>query len=50
LQAEVEIKYAGYIDRQIETVERFKKIENVRLPDDINYSNIIGLSREVSFI
>ena len=47
LQAEVEIKYAGYIDRQMEMVERFKKIENVRLPEDLNYSDIRGLSREV---
>ena len=47
LQAEVEIKYAGYIDRQMEMVERFKKIENIRLPDDLNYSDIRGLSREV---
>jgi tRNA uridine 5-carboxymethylaminomethyl modification enzyme len=47
LQAEVEVKYAGYIDRQIEMVERFKKIENVHLPEDLNYSDIKGLSREV---
>jgi len=47
LQAEVEIKYAGYIDRQTEMVERFKKIENVHLPEDLDYSEITGLSREV---
>jgi tRNA uridine 5-carboxymethylaminomethyl modification enzyme len=47
LQSEVEIKYAGYIDRQIEMVERFKKIENVHLPEDLDYSEIAGLSREV---
>jgi tRNA uridine 5-carboxymethylaminomethyl modification enzyme len=47
LQAEVEIKYAGYIDRQMEMVERFRKIENVSLPEDIDYSDIKGLSREV---
>jgi tRNA uridine 5-carboxymethylaminomethyl modification enzyme len=46
LQAEVEIKYAGYIDRQIEMVERFRKIENVSLPEDLDYSDIKGLSRE----
>jgi len=46
LQAEVEVKYAGYIDRQMEMVERFKRIENVRLPEDLNYLDIIGLSRE----
>ena len=47
LQAEVEIKYAGYIDRQMEMVERFRKIENVSLPEDLDYSEIKGLSREV---
>ncbi|HXV79865.1 MAG TPA: tRNA uridine-5-carboxymethylaminomethyl(34) synthesis enzyme MnmG [Candidatus Binatia bacterium] len=47
LQAEVEIKYAGYIDRQLDMVERFKKIENIHLPEDLNYSEIKGLSREV---
>ena len=47
LQAEVEVKYAGYIDRQMEMVERFKKVENVRLPEDLNYLEIRGLSREV---
>jgi tRNA uridine 5-carboxymethylaminomethyl modification enzyme len=47
LQAEVEIKYAGYIDRQMEMVERSRKIENVGLPEDLDYSDIKGLSREV---
>jgi tRNA uridine 5-carboxymethylaminomethyl modification enzyme len=47
LQAEVEVKYAGYIDRQMEMVERFKKIENVRVPEDLDYLDIRGLSREV---
>ena len=46
-QAEVHIKYEGYINRQLEIVERFKKMENVRLPDEIDYSQISGISREV---
>jgi tRNA uridine 5-carboxymethylaminomethyl modification enzyme len=46
-QAEVQIKYAGYIDRQLAIVERFQKMEHIRLPDDIDYSMINGLSREV---
>ena len=46
-QAEVQIKYAGYVNRQLEMVERFEKMEHVRLPDDIDYSKISGLSREV---
>ena len=46
-QAEIHIKYEGYVNRQLEIVERFQKMENVRLPDDIDYSKISGLSHEV---
>jgi len=46
-QAEVQIKYEGYVNRQLEMVDRFRKMENVRLPDDLDYSQISGLSREV---
>ncbi len=47
LQAELQIKYAGYVDRQINLIERFQKMENARLPDEFDYSKISGLSREV---
>jgi tRNA uridine 5-carboxymethylaminomethyl modification enzyme len=47
LEAEIQIKYAGYINRQIEMVERFRRIENAGIPEDLNYSEIKGLSREV---
>jgi tRNA uridine 5-carboxymethylaminomethyl modification enzyme len=47
LEAEIQIKYAGYINRQMEMVERFRKIENAGIPEDLNYSEIKGLSREV---
>lgn len=46
LQAELGIKYSGYIQRQLEGVNRFKKMEGVQLPEDIDYSKIRGLSRE----
>ena len=46
-QAEIQIKYEGYVNRQIEMVERFHKVENLKLPDDIDYLNISGLSKEV---
>jgi len=46
-QAELDIKYAGYVDRQIDLVKRFQKMEQARLPDRIDYSTIEGLSREV---
>lgn len=45
-QAEIEIKYSGYIKRQIEAVKRFKNLETVRLPENIDYSVVNGLSRE----
>jgi tRNA uridine 5-carboxymethylaminomethyl modification enzyme len=46
-QAEVQIKYEGYVNRQLELVDRFRKMENVRLPHDLDYTQISGLSREV---
>ena len=47
LQAEVEVKYAGYVQRQREGVDRFHKMERLGLPEDLDYSRISGLSREV---
>ncbi|HEY3306198.1 MAG TPA: tRNA uridine-5-carboxymethylaminomethyl(34) synthesis enzyme MnmG [Candidatus Binatia bacterium] len=46
LQAEIEIKYSGYIKRQLEAVKRFRNLETVRLPENIDYSIVNGLSRE----
>jgi tRNA uridine 5-carboxymethylaminomethyl modification enzyme len=46
-QVEIQMKYEGYVNRQLEIVERFQRMEHVRLPDDIDYSLISGLSREV---
>ena len=46
-QVEVEIKYSGYIRRQEEQVARFRRHENRRIPEDIDYSRIPGLSNEV---
>ncbi|MDY6842734.1 MAG: tRNA uridine-5-carboxymethylaminomethyl(34) synthesis enzyme MnmG [Thermodesulfobacteriota bacterium] len=44
---EIEVKYKGYIERQNEQVARFKKLEEVEMPEDIQYENIHGLSNEV---
>lgn len=44
---EVDIKYEGFIERQLKEVERFEKIENIKLPEDINYHKIDGLSGEI---
>jgi len=46
-QVEVQIKYEGYVNRQQEIVEKFQKMENVRLPEGIDYAQISGISREV---
>ncbi|HAN20898.1 MAG: tRNA uridine-5-carboxymethylaminomethyl(34) synthesis enzyme MnmG [Clostridiales bacterium GWF2_36_10] len=45
-RAEIEIKYEGYIKRQISEVERFKKLEEKRLPADIDYKKIKGIRNE----
>ncbi len=47
LQAEVATKYSGYIQRQLEAVARFRKMEDARLPEDLDYASVQGLSREV---
>ena len=46
-QIEMEVKYEGYIQRQMEQVDKFKKLENVRIPENFRYEGIPGLSREV---
>ena len=46
-QVEIEAKYAGYIKRQLADIEVFKKDENLKIRDDIDYSKIGGLSREM---
>ena len=47
-QAEIFAKYEGYITKQRQEVERFMKLENKRLPDDIDYRAIKELSREAA--
>ena len=41
------MKYAGYINRQADEIKKLNKNEQVRLPTDIDYSKIVGLSNEV---
>jgi tRNA uridine 5-carboxymethylaminomethyl modification enzyme len=43
----LQIKYEGYIRRQQEQVERFRKFESINLPDDFDFAAIPGLSAEV---
>jgi tRNA uridine 5-carboxymethylaminomethyl modification enzyme len=46
-QVEIQIKYQGYIDRQLMEIEKQKKHENTIIPVDFDYSIISGLSNEV---
>ncbi len=46
-EIQLQIKFAGYIERQNEQVERFRKMESLILPDDIDYKALSGLSNEV---
>jgi len=47
LQVEVTAKYAGYIDRQRDEIERQRRHEEMKLPEDLDYTQIRGLSTEV---
>jgi tRNA uridine 5-carboxymethylaminomethyl modification enzyme len=46
-QVEIQLKYKGYIDRQLEQIERAAKFEKTKLPKDFDYSIINGLTSEV---
>lgn len=45
-QVEIQIKYAGYIEKQLVHVERLQKMEKKKIPDSIEYSEIHGLAIE----
>jgi tRNA uridine 5-carboxymethylaminomethyl modification enzyme len=46
-QLEIEIKYNGYIQRQLEHIKKFQRMELRRIPEDLEYNDISGLSAEV---
>ena len=46
-QVEIQAKYSGYIERQRDEVERTRRAEQLRLPTDMNYATVRGLSAEV---
>ena len=46
-QVEIQVKFQGYIDRQNEEIEGRRDIETLKLPVDIDYSKVKGLSAEV---
>ena len=45
-QLEVTIKYSGYIDKQMKQIEKFRKLEEKRLPENLDYLNLEGLRIE----
>ena len=46
VQVNIEIKYEGYIKRQMQQVAQFKKLEDKKLPEDFDYSEVNSLRRE----
>ena len=47
-QVEIQSKYAGYIARQSEEIDRLRRYENTLIPAELDYSTISGLSNEVT--
>lgn len=45
-QVEIQVKYAGYIDKQLQQVDRMKKMDNKRIPENIDYFQINGIATE----
>jgi len=43
-QVEIQVKYSGYIEKQLQQVERLQKMETKKIPDDNLYEEIHGLS------
>ncbi|MGQ0793654.1 MAG: tRNA uridine-5-carboxymethylaminomethyl(34) synthesis enzyme MnmG [Deltaproteobacteria bacterium] len=46
-QIEMDVKYEGYIERQMEQIDRFRRTEGMKIPDGFSYASIPGLSREI---
>ena len=46
-QIEMDAKYEGYIKRQKEQIDKFKKLENLAIPEGFSYDDIPGLSKEI---
>jgi tRNA uridine 5-carboxymethylaminomethyl modification enzyme len=46
-QVEIEIKYEGYIQRQLQEIEKFRHLEQIKLPDGLDFTTVHGLSSEL---
>ncbi|MBS1571256.1 MAG: tRNA uridine-5-carboxymethylaminomethyl(34) synthesis enzyme MnmG [Bacteroidetes bacterium] len=45
-QAEINIKYKGYIDKENDNVEKLKRMENIKIPENFDYKKLLSLSAE----
>lgn len=46
-RTQIEVKYSGYINRTLDEIKRFQRIEKVRIPEDLAFKEVAGLSNEV---
>ena len=46
LQAEIQIKYSGYIDKELKNVEKINRLENLKIPKDLDFASMKSLSNE----
>lgn len=46
-QAEIEIKYEGYIRKQLQEIKKFKNLENIKIPENYAFEHVHGLSNEL---
>ena len=44
---EVEVKYAGYIERSLNDIQKFRELESIRIPEQVDFCRVPGLSNEV---
>ena len=44
--AEIQIKYEGYIQREKGVADKIKRLEKVKIPEDVNYSELLSISTE----
>ncbi len=47
LQVEIEVKYEGYIKRQLNEIRKFKDMEKIRIPEEFDFGTVHGLSNEL---
>ena len=46
-QVEIEIKYEGYIQKQLAEIEKFKNLERMKIPENFDFLGVHGLSNEL---